>query len=355
MSYKAGYDTNDWTGAVSANPLNADGSVSIVSQWDGSALLDSRSASGRVILTSTAVGTGNGAAFTGATVVNAINALDSGFGTGTSGANRLAWLRGDKSKEGTNFRQRNHLLGAVMNAQALYVALPSSGYRNIWPSTSDEAEAEEDGTGYSKFVSDHSKRAPTLYVAANDGMLHAFDASTADDTYPDTVDVEPSPGKERWAYAPYSAYGQLNGWSSLTDFSFEPSVDGTPVSRDVYFSSGSDTGWHTILVAGLRYGGRGVYALDITDASASEASPGKTVLWEFNNTSTGGANLGYTYGRPNIGRMASGKWVVTVPAGYFPTDSKDAATKNKYSSLFVLDAQTGALIREIKTPTTVSG
>ncbi len=357
-TFKAGYDTNDWTGTVTANRVNADGTVSTVNLWNARDLLDARTPSSRVILTSTAVGAGNGAAFTGTTVVNAINAVDSTFGTAAStpsGTDRLAWVRGDTSKQGTSFRQRNHILGAVMNAQGLYVAQPVSGYRNMWPTSSPEATAETAGTGYAKFVADHAKRAATIYVAANDGMLHAFDATTATDTYPATVDVAPNPGKERWAYVPYSAYGQLANWSSLTTFNFQPSVDGTPVSRDVYFNSGSAKGWHTILVAGMRFGGRGVYALDITDATASESSPGAKVLWEFNNTSTGGANLGYTYGRPNIGRLSTGQWVVIVPAGYFPTGSTDAAVGNKFSSLFVLDARTGALIKEIKTPTTVAG
>ncbi|MBB6244141.1 PilC/PilY family type IV pilus protein [Rhodanobacter sp. MP1X3] len=357
LTYQAGYDTNDWTGTLTANQVNSDGTVSTTAIWNGRDLLDTRARAGdtRVILTSTGVGTNKGTAFSGTSAVNVINAVDSNFGTGTAGADRLAWLRGNQSKEGTSFRQRNHILGAVMNAQVLYVTQPASGYRNMWPATSSEAKAEVAGTGYAKFQSDHATRAPTIYVAANDGMLHAFDASAANDTYPATVDVSPNPGRERWAYVPYSAYGRLTNWSALTNFSFQPSVDGTPVSRDVYFGSGSNSGWHTILVAGLRYGGRGVYALDITDASASESSPGAKVLWEFNNTSTGGANLGYTFGRPNIGRLASGQWVVLVPGGYLPSGSTDAAASNNFSSLFVLDAQTGALIREIKTPTTVSG
>lgn len=366
VAYRAGYDTNDWTGTLTANAVGADASIATTALWNGRDLLDGRTSASRVILTSTAVGAGKGAAFAGTTVVNAINAVDPNFGTTTStpsGVDRLAWLRGDKSKEGTSFRQRNHLLGAVMNAQTLYVAQPAGGYRDVWPASSDEAKAEAAGVGYAKFLADHAKRAPTVYVAANDGMLHAFDATTAEDVAdPTRVDVAPNPGRERWAYVPYSVYGKLANWSSLTNFGFQSSVDGTPVSRDVYFS-GSAKGWHTILVAGLRFGGRGVYALDITDASATESAAGSKVLWEFNNTSAGGGNLGYTFGRPNISRLATGQWVVVVPAGYFPTTSPAVDCKasptdpvcNKFSSLFVLDAQTGALIREIKTPTTVPG
>ena len=362
--YNAGYDTNDWTGTMTANRVGTDGTVATATLWNGRDLLDARvgTSDTRVILTSTGTGSGKAAAFNGTTVVNAINAVDATFGSTTTtptGADRLDWLRGTQTREGSSFRQRNHVFGAVMNAQVLYVAQPASGYRDDWPANSTEALAAKAGYGYTRFRQDHARRAPTIYVAANDGLLHAFDATTSD-TLASTVDVLPSPGKERWAYVPYSVYGRLSNWSSLKNFNFKPSVDGTPVSRDVYFSGGNQ-GWHTILVAGLRYGGQGVYALDITSSEADETKPSDKVLWEFNNTSASGANLGYTFGRPNIGRLASGQWVVLVPGGYFPTELAVDCSKagnssnpvcNKFSSLFVLDAQTGALLKEIKTPTT---
>ncbi len=371
VTYQAGYDTNDWKGSLTANAVNTDGTISAAAVWNGRSLLDTRVKAGdsRVILTSTGAGAGKGAAFRGATVVSAINAVDSSFGSGTTtpaGSDRLSWLRGDQSKDGTSFRQRNSVFGAVVNAQTLYVAQPNSGYSQTWPAGSAEASGAASGKSYEKFRADHAKRAPTVYVAANDGMLHAFDATTPS-TPAGSVDVTPNPGAERWAYVPYSAFGRLSGWSSLNDFKFMPSVDGTPVSRDVYFGAGSNQGWHTILVAGLRLGGRGVYALDITEPSATEGGtsgkvigPTDKVLWEFNHTVAASgagdpANLGYTYGRPNIGRLANGKWVVLVPGGYFPTGSTDAAASHTFSSLFVLDAQTGELLRELKTPTSVSG
>jgi type IV pilus assembly protein PilY1 len=110
-----------------------------------------------------------------------------------------------------------------------------------------------------------------------------------------------------------------------------------------------------------------VYALDITEPTASQSGtsgkvmgPADKVLWEFNSAmaATGDAepaNLGYTYGRPNIGRLANGKWVVLVPGGYFPSGSTESAVGNTFSSLFVLDARTGTLLRELRTPTSVTG
>jgi type IV pilus assembly protein PilY1 len=363
VTYQAGFEPQSWSGTLKAFAIGSNGAISPSSLWDGRKLLDDRAAAGdsRVILTSTGVGTGKGTAFTWDKAGAALTAVDAAFDADGTGPDRLAWLRGNQSKDGRTFRLRRSVFGAVVNAQTLYVAAPTGGYLDNWPDGSPEASGAKDGKSYERFRADHLKRAPTLYVAANDGMLHAFDATTPS-TPSDSVDITPNPGRERWAYVPYSAYGRLRGWSSLTDFSFMPSVDGTPVSRDVYFSEGDRVGWHTILVAGLRLGGRGVYALDVTEAASSEgATSGKTlgpaerVLWEFNHTSTGGANLGYTFGRPNIGRLANGKWVVLVPGGYFPEGSTEAAAKNTFSSLFVLDARTGELIREIQTPTTVSG
>ncbi|SFS19191.1 type IV pilus assembly protein PilY1 [Dyella sp. OK004] len=361
VTYLAGFDPATWSGSLKAFAIGLDGTVGTAALWDGRSLLDARSLDSRVILTSTDVGAGKGAAFTWANVSAALKTVDANFDAKGVGESRLAWLRGNRSNEGTTFRKRGSIFGPVINGQTVYLAAPTGGYLNTWPKDSPEAKGAEAKKSYEQFRADHLKRAPTLYVAANDGMLHAFDATTST-TDATKVDVTPSPGKERWAYVPYSAYGRLRGWSSLTDFSFMPSVDGTPVTRDVYFGTGSKQGWHTILVAGLRLGGRGVYALDVTEAASTESStsgkvmgPADRVLWEFNNTSTGGANLGYTFGRPNIGRLANGKWVVLVPAGYFPEGSTETAAANAFSSLFVLDAQTGELLRELKTPTTVTG
>jgi type IV pilus assembly protein PilY1 len=83
-------------------------------------------------------------------------------------------------------------------------------------------------------------------------------------------------------------------------------VNGSPIISDVKIGGV----WKTILVGGLNGGGRGYYALDITNP----ASP--SLLWEFTPDSTGGQNLGYTYGNPVITKIANGDWVVLVTSGY---------------------------------------
>jgi len=374
-AYLVGFDSSNWSGSLVAAALDANGNIG-KTLWSAGDLLTTRAKGGdtRVIFTSKTAGKGGGVPFRWSSIGSALKAADPTGFTDANGADKVAYLRGDSSKEGTDFRRRVSTLGAIISSQAVYVAYPASGYSDTFPAGSPEAATDSSGAllySYEKFVSDHAKRAPTVYVGANDGMLHAFDATT-DATADASVDVPKSPGKERWAYVPNSVFNKLNYLTPNTDFKFLPTVDSTPATRDVFFSSGTK-GWHTILVGGLRLGGRGVYALDITDAAASEADAGTKVLWEFNNATVDGsgnkvgANLGYTYGKPNIGRLANGKWVVLVPSGYFPNSDltaaepykseslKDAASARTQSSLFILDAQTGAVIRELVTPKTATG
>ena len=151
------------------------------------------------------------------------------------------------------------------------------------------------------------------YVASNDGMLHAFNAET---------------GKELWAYVPEMVLPESIGWpisttARITSTSsmarrklaiFAPPQPTTPCSG---------TQWKTIIVGGLNGGGKGYYALDITDP----ANP--AVLWEFTN-----ANMGYSYGNPRITKLKTGPWVVLLTSGYNNADG--------VGRLFVIHAYTGA-------------
>jgi type IV pilus assembly protein PilY1 len=110
------------------------------------------------------------------------------------------------------------------------------------------------------------------------------------------------------------------------------------------------------------------------------------VLWEFDSDiavdagcvasydTCKASDLGYTLSRPNIGRLSNGKWVVLVSNGYFPdcstpdiptadqagceaiaAEAPKDSSGNPYSALFVLDAETGKMLAELKTPTDISG
>jgi type IV pilus assembly protein PilY1 len=412
IGFTAGYSSGDWTGLFQAITANEDGTVAGL-QWDAGVILTDATKTppaNRQILSAKEKADGSfdgGTAFrtftgldnltpsTGSTYLSAqtlLSGLPASVDGTDTGQARLDYLRGSRALEGSTYRTRSSLLGAIINSQALYVGAPSSGYHSGWPSGSPEALAmQNDGStcvqstptlatchSYEAFAKIYQDRTPAVYVGANDGMLHAFNAKMVlDSSTPPVAVPDADAGKEIFAYVPRTVYPNLGNLTARTNFKFAPTVDATPVTRDVFFAADSSTpavttkGWHTLLVGGLRLGGRGVYALDITNPSdVTEANANQKVLWEFNadTPAVSGvgdpADLGYTFGQPNIGRLANGKWVVLVPGGYFPDCSKSdkpancvtlAAASKGYSALFVLDAQTGTLIRELKTLTTISG
>ena len=394
LSFNIGSNT-DWSGVFQAVTLNLDGTIGSV-QWDAGAKLDATPAASRNIY-SVAYSGGVTSSFT-FTAANA-GSLDAteqtslmtpaSTGANDTLANRIAYLTGDQTHEADGtFRKRIHLLGAILHSQPVYVSYPSSGYYNNWPAGSPEIASG--AQTYDSFVAAYAKRVGTVYVGANDGMLHAFNAPVPTCTG-GTCTYDSSSGKEDWAFVPRAVYANLGNLTSATNFQFRPTVDGAPVTRDVFFS---DQKWHTILAGGVGVGGRGVYALDITgnappNTDTPATAPNK-VLWELDSDMTipntcvsrmgsvtsgtcSASDLGYTVPQPNIGRLANGKWVVLVPNGYFPDCSqpdiptadktscaaiaaqapKDASS-NPYSALFVLDAETGAVIAELKTPTNIA-
>jgi type IV pilus assembly protein PilY1 len=400
LGFNTGYDSADWSGVLDAVTLDPDGTSGIL-QWSAGQKLDVMTPMNRIVLTAKFNGDGSfagGAEFKSSdTLDKAAQALlltpasvNSKLDTVQT---RIDWLRGEKVSEANGtMRKRRTLLGAIIRSQALYVSYPHSGYRSAWPDLANGKPAPESlaaaspvsGTGnvsYEQFAKDQAGRLPVVYVGANDGMLHAFDASQNVDG-----SVTSTAGRELWAYVPRSAYMHLGNLSQKIGFTFSPTVDATPVIRDVFFPAptsipaATTAGWHTILVGGLGQGGRGIYALDITQPDPSDrqsgvnaANAGSKVLWEFeagmpvvtsSNNAAGGnnpggnpADLGYTYGQPNIGRLANGRWVVLVPSGRIPScaHSYSSVSCSGYSALFVLDAQTGGLIAELKTPADIAG
>lgn len=402
LSFKKSYNTRNWEGTLEAVELKPDGRTGDM-KWDITSKLDAMTYTSRKIFTPTFTGvTCSGSTSTGAVFDKGIQL------TGTSGSlldcaqrnglaspafdatnvndtlqNRIDYILGDASFEGNPYRARSHRLGAILNSSPVYVSYPSASYRNIWPAGSAESIAEINGEGYGKYVMDNAEREGTIYVGANDGMLHAFSSPAPDCDFA-TDPTNPTctygdGGNERWAYVPRAVYANLGNLTDSRTFAFRPTADASPRTRDVYFGGK----WRTILVSGVGLGGRGVYALDISDQENFAASD---VLWEFNADSAVNSNcksnsgscqatdLGYTVPQPNIARLANGKWVVLVPNGYFPdcsmatvpTGEAETSVKERckaiaaqapsnYSALFVLDAQTGAMIAELKTPTNISG
>jgi type IV pilus assembly protein PilY1 len=253
----------------------------------------------------------------------------------------LDFIRGDRTNEGgaTNFRIRKYVFGDVVNSKVAVIGKPSANYD------------ETSNPGYAAFKTTYQNRTNVAYIGANDGMLHALKATNTTDG-----------GTELFAYVPSLLFNgpsgtpALDGLGALTKASFLHHfyVDSTPVVRDVNFGVDTVAGadWRTLLVGGLGKGGKGYYALDVTNPAnlSNETNLAAAVKWEFTHN-----NMGYSYSRPLIvkanitaalddGTSAYNGWVVVLTSGY------NTADKNGY--FFILNAKTGALLKKVQTYST---
>lgn len=259
----------------------------------------------------------NAADFTG-TGLSQWASLTAAQQTTAAGANLVNFLRGQTGYEdrASNpvgdrlYRYREAVLGDALESQPSFISNPVFDYADL---------------GYAAYASAQASRAGTVYMGANDGMLHAFAASD---------------GMERWAYVPSMVIPNL--WK-LADKNYSIShtnyVNGSPIISDVCTAncaSAASAVWKTILVGGLNGGGRGYYALDITNPTAPVS------LWEF--TSASDPDVGYSFGQPVITKKTDGTWVVLLTSGYNNTSPGDGK-----GYLYVLNAGTGAVISKIGT------
>ena len=136
----------------------------------------------------------------------------------------------------------------------------------------------------------------TVYVGANDGMLHAFDGLT---------------GKELFAYVPAGVHKKLKLLADPEyDHKHEYFVDGSPFVRDIIL----DGEWRAVLVGNTGRGGRSFFALDVHEPENFSAA---NVLWEI--TGDDNHDLGYPVDGEGVITPVKGltnKWGVIFGNGY---------------------------------------
>lgn len=204
-----------------------------------------------------------------------------------TGAQNAAYIAGTRTLElsqpGGTLRNRNHLLGDIIGSSPAFV-----GDTN------------------------------TLYVGANDGMLHAINAAN---------------GNELFAYIP----GILH-WGNLASLSRPDYAHRYFVDGPLVVTSRQQTPGKNILVGALGKGGKGLFALDVSSPATFGA--GNNVKWEIADTPNG--NMGLVQARPILVRVNNGASPVNaVVLGNGVNSASDRA------ALIVLDLETGNVIREI--------
>jgi type IV pilus assembly protein PilY1 len=210
-------------------------------------------------------------------------------------------------------------LGDIFHSNSVIVGSPSASFQDMG----------FNGTG--GFYQNNKNRTKVVIVGANDGMLHAFNAST---------------GNEQWAFIPSEVLTNLQSVLAIHTYY----IDSSPKVSDVWFyNMDSDTGatktadqWRTVLICGLRKGGKTYFALDITDTLNPQ------YLWQFpKSTDTATlAEVGQSWSEPAIGRVKIEKngqlaerWVAFIGGGFDNTGSNGR-------TFFVVDIKTGEIIKE---------
>ena len=276
--FTAAYSPKDgWKGYVAAQRVLKDGTIESHPGWGGQSTavkLDASNISNRLVLTwnDTWVGSPAPGGAKGGTPFKwtsddsnlsaaqklwlQINPADNADEGATKGQQRLDFIRGDRSLEGSDstgyttakpFRERFSRQGDIVNSDVWYVGAPASNYAL---------------KGYLDFTSAHKLRTPMIYVGGNDGMLHGFSAAD---------------GTELLAYVPRGVIPTLNLLTSPTyNSAHRYFVDGSPMTGDIDLglSPGGDDNesthtpnWRTMLVGTLGAGGKGYFVLDVTDPS----------------------------------------------------------------------------------------
>lgn len=270
LLFQARYVTNRWIGELVAYPITATG-ASPTPLWAASQEIPAPAS--RTILTWNGTG---GANFPTTAQSTYLNAVDAGV---------TDYIRGDQTKEianGGSFRDRSTVLGDIIHSSPFY-----------------------------------SKDTNTVFVGANDGMLHAFNASN---------------GEELFAYIPAGV--DIAALRSLASESYAHAyfVDG-PV---FVASRASNADSKNYLVGALGRGGKGVFGLDVTDPENFDDAD---VLWDFKPATHD--LMGNVLGRPIIAKMNDGSTGVIVANG--PNSANDTAV------LYVLNMVNGNVIAEIDT------
>lgn len=326
-----------WRGNLKAYRLNSDGTFPVDADgnplyanliWDAVVQLRETPPNSRRIHTYL------NSALTEFTYANLTNA-DLEVASDTERQNLINHIRGidayDIDQDLNTTEERDWKLGDIFHSNAVILGSPNRYH------------VEEGFSGPGGFYENHKNRTKVILVGANDGMLHAFNAAT---------------GAEEWAFIPPALLKNLKNLSIQHTYY----VDSSPKVSDVWlYSSPTDTTksadeWKTVLICGLRKGGKQYFALNVTDT----LNP--VFLWEFprSNDAVTLAKVGQSWSEPAIGKVKVElggelyeRWVAFIGGGFDPNETKTVKA-GVGRSFFVIDIKTGETIWEYSSDPSVN-
>lgn len=310
--FQTSYDPKDWRGTIKAFGFTASGAVdtSSVLWTTDTAIVPAATAPTYQSWNSQTNAPVTLAYANFSTAQQAV--LNQGLPTGITGADLVEWSKGTNK---TGLKVRSVLLGDIVNSP-LVLASP----------TEKTASDLSGDTSYSSYLATKAANMnSSLVVNANDGFVSVINSSS---------------GARRFAYMPSSVLPSLRviaDTAYINGVNHKFLVDGQVGVFDAQLNSA----WKTLALGGTGAGGRTFYALQLFDASAGNATK---ALWEISAPATASTasafnDLGYAYARPEVARLADGRWAAFISNGY--------GSNSGVAALYVVDIRDGSLIRKI--------
>lgn len=349
-SYNVPTGSNDWTGDVTATQVSAEGDDG-ATLWSAASRLDASDRDIFIVTRPTTVDANGDLVRATAAEFQADNvpganraqklanmglaAIPTWFGS-QSVETLVAYLRGNPAP-GAGFRARTSLMGDVVNSAPEVVSPRDDFGYGAWASYGSVAWKQSLGTSYKAFMAAKSATgaAPAMvYVGANDGMLHGFNASPGS-----------AGGTEEFAFIPSASLAHMAELAN-PGYSHRYYVDGLLTTSDVHY----DDEWHTVLVGSTGAGGASqapsatagghgsVFGLNISDPQNFDADD---VLWEV--TGRDDADMGFVLGKPVVvpvhAENGGPRFVALFGNGVNSVNGRPV--------LYVVDIQTGEVIRRL--------
>ncbi|MDB5995841.1 MAG: putative type pilus-associated protein [Pseudomonas sp.] len=309
--YQSSYDPKDWRGTIKSYGFTATGSVNTASVlWN----TDTAIVPGATVPIYQSWNNVSNAPVTLAYTNFAPaqqTSLSQGLPTGITGSDLVEWSKGTNK---TGLKVRSVLLGDIINSPLVLAS----------PSDKTASDLIND-TSYSAYLATKaSGMKSSLVVNGNDGFVSVIDAGS---------------GARLYAYMPSSVLPSLRfiaDTAYINGVSHKFLVDG----QVGVFDAQLNNAWRTLAIGGTGAGGKTFYALQLYDGLAGNVK----ALWEISapntaNTANAFNDLGYAYARPEVARLADGRWAAFISNGY--------GSNSGVAALYVVDIRDGSLIKKI--------
>jgi hypothetical protein len=172
----------------------------------------------------------------------------------------INYIRGNMTTRGITDPLYQYYLADVFHSDIIYVGKPLLWKSLYDTSACDKANASTDTDCYKKFYLTYEDRQKAVYVGTNDGVVHQVNANK-DGT---------GAGDELSGFIPDEVLPKLKNIAINSYFTY--TADGRMTATDIYSTANK---WQTILVFGLREGGKAFYCRNISDPAST------SFKWKF--------------------------------------------------------------------------